>query len=242
MRHREQPLAPSQFGFATQPQFHREAKSALLNREQREMTRINGGIVPASTSQADPLHVQPGCALHGGADVRLEAGASAQFLKRQQAEKQVHYQNKIETIKNERLCRDAQRIQGMADELVKWDEDSKRLAGTGLKNRSSQGYNIIDGTWRDSTAASRAKFHDDMVEYYARCRTQKLDRLSNADFNILNGQERNCVPKNPIPKPPVPPDVQQSIIAARTSQEMQARLRDRPRFGVQSKRSRTSVH
>lgn len=230
MRHREQPLPPSQFGFATQPQFHREAKSAMLNREQREMTRINGGIAPSSTSQADPLRVDPRSAIFSGPESRLEKMSSEKFLKRSQSQKHEHKKERLEKLKEERLDRDARRIQAMADELIQWDEDSKKLAGTGMKNRSSVGYNVVDGAWRDSSAAARAKYHDDMVKYYAECRTQKLDQKTNCSYNILNGQDRMVVTRNEIPRPEPPEDVREALNQAKTSQEQQKKLRDRPRY------------
>lgn len=235
MRHREEPLPPSQFGFASQPQFHREAKEAMLHREKREMTRINGGIVPTGgTSQADPLHVDRRSAMFAGPEARLEKISSATFLQRSQAEQASLKGARIEQLKNERLDRDARRIQGMADELAQWDEDSKKLAGTGLKNRSSVGYNFVDGTWRDSSAAARAKFHDDMVEYYARLRTQKLDQKSNTSYNILSGEERNAVTRDVIPRPQPPEEVRVALENAKTAQEQQKRLRDRPRYEISS--------
>lgn len=230
MRHQEQPLPPSQFGFSSQPQFHREAKAAMLNREQREMTRINGGITPASTSQADPLRVDPRSAIFSGPESRLENMNSEKFLKRSQSQKQNQKTERLENLKNQRLERDAQRIQAMADELLQWDDDSKKLAGTGLKNRSSVGYNIVDGNWRDSSAAARARYHDDMVKYYANVRTQTLDQKSNCTYNIVNGEDRNVVTREIIPRPAPPEDVRIALEQAKTSQEQQKKLRDRPRY------------
>ena len=233
MRHHEQPLPPSQFGFASQPQFHREAKAAMLNREQRELSRINGGIVPSSTSQADPIHVSKGSSIYAGPEARLENISAAAALKRSQSQKAHQKQERLEKLKEERLDRDARRIQAMADELVQWDEDSKRLAGTGLKNRSSVGFNIVDGKWRDSSAAARAKFHDDMVKYYAKCRTQMLDDKSNgAGYNILTGEDRKLVDKAPIPRPVAPEEVRIALDQARNAQEQQRKLRDRPRYNL----------
>lgn len=235
MRHREEPLPASQFGFASQPQFHREAKAAMLHREQREMTRINGGIVPTGgTSQADPLHVDRRSAMFAGPEARLEKISSATHLQRTQAQLVQNKNVRLENLKNERLDRDARRIQSMADELIQWDEDSKKLAGTGLKNRSSVGYNFVDGTWRDSSAAARAKYHDDMVEYYARVRTQTLDQKSNTSYNILNGQDRNVVSRDVILKPLPPPEVKAALENAKSAQEQQKALRDRPRYEISS--------
>lgn len=231
MRHHELPLPPSQFGFASQPQFHREAKAAMLNREQRELTRINGGIVPSATSQADPIHVSKLSPIYAGPEARLENISAADSLKRAQSQKAHQKLERLEKLKDERIDRDARRIQAMADELVQWDEDSKRLAGTGLKNRSSVGYNIVDGKWRDSSAAARAKYHDDMVEYYAKCRTKMLDQKANlSGYDILNGQDRNVVSREPILRPEAPEEVKIALEQAKSAQEQQRKLRDRPRY------------
>jgi hypothetical protein len=191
----------SAFGYSTAPAVHREVRAALANRDTREIARVNHGAIvgprnPIANGPDSAGFISP----HARFDTRDSRAIGAAPTDRAEADAR---KRKIEAMKDSRATREASRWESMDTQLRKEQEAAAHIAGTGLRNRGSVGYNLINGSWGSSQAAAKAKFHDDRVEYTAKLRTQNLDRRSNSSFNVLTGEERNVV--RVPPKPTLPP-------------------------------------
>lgn len=179
---------------------HREAKAMLKDRDKREKSRIEGKGVHST----NPIEVPAVSAGFADSATRFRTDISSMLSKDRETEKEKH-EKKVATLKDMRLAREVRRWDSMEVEDVKAANDAKMLAGTGLRNRGSVGYNLINGSWGNSLDAAKAKYHDDCVEYTAKLRSQNLDRRGNSGpFNILTGEERCRVQLPPVPtyKPP----------------------------------------
>jgi hypothetical protein len=188
-------IPPSAHGYATSPPLHREVRAAFLNRDSRETARNEGGLIgpprnplKSTSDSAGFLHPSDRFVTDGARQV---AGAEAERRRREQA--------KVQTIKQQRTEREQQRWTAMENLLKKQQEDAARIAGTGVKNRGSVGYNLVNGSWGSNDAAAKAKYHDDSVEYRAKMRTENLDRRSNTNFNVITGEPRPTVYVPPVP-------------------------------------------
>lgn len=185
----------SQFGYKTTAPLPREAQAVLSNRDQREKTRAAMGDMRAPTNPLQNHAVSAGFASETERFSRHIPEALNEF----EASRRNQKANIIEGRKSERLDRERQRIQKMDDEQKKYERDAAAIAGTGMRNKGSVGYNLISGSWGSSLDAARAKYQDDRIEYSAKLRTNKLDTRGNSNYNILTGETRNSVVIPPVP-------------------------------------------
>jgi hypothetical protein len=241
MTHVDHTVAPlstaSAYGYSTKPQVPREARAALKNRETRELVRLHGGGIPIASSQADPFLVDKRSPLYGGPHERL----AHHFMNKTEphdAERRAHRERVIDNLKWQRVDRDVKREEARVAEVKRWDEDGAKLAGTGLRNRSSVGYNLVDGRWGDEGGAVAARYQDQMVEYRARMRTQHLDRRGNSDFNVITNGERRVLPTEELRRPPAPPGYTDGALVGGTYAGVYCPpIRPVPRGGSGSQRS-----
>jgi hypothetical protein len=194
-----QAVQESAFGYSTAPSIHREVKAALANRDLREHARGHGGmIVGARNPVANAPESAGFLAGHERFDVNGPRAMAESDRKAHESQ-----QRKIASLSKNRQVRDETRWNTMDQHFQREQEVAAKIAGSGLRNRGSVGYNLINGSWGSSNAAATAKFHDDVVEYTAKMRTQNLDRRSNSNFNVITGEDRNVV--RVPPKPLLPP-------------------------------------
>jgi hypothetical protein len=188
-------LPPSQFGYSTSKPMHREARFMMQDRDKREKTRIEGRG-PTSTN---PLKEQPTSAGFANNAERFSKNVAEKLHASEEARK---HKNE-EHAKHKRAVQ-AERVQKNWDSLEAEDakarSDAKAIAGTGLRNKGSVGYNLINGSWGSSQDAARAKYHDDCVEFAAKKRSSNLDTKGNSgDFNVITGEKRYTVVVPPVP-------------------------------------------
>jgi hypothetical protein len=192
-------MPASAFGYTTTPAVHREVKAALVNRDTREQARTHGGTV---VGPRNPLRAEPTGAGYLPGHARFDKDGSRQMAvadaQRHEAQKK-----KVQHLQQSRTQREQQRWQKMDSLHQQETQLAAKLAGTGMRNRGSVGYNLINGSWGSTSAAAKAKYHDDVVEYSAKMRTDNLDRRGNTTFNVITGADRNVV--RVPPKPALPP-------------------------------------
>lgn len=191
---------PSAYGYKTSLPLHRDAQKVLTNRDQREKTRVAAGDVLAPTN---PLVSQPHGAGFASDSDRFTRDVATKLAEQEQCRKEAKT-HCLRDRKEQRTQREIQRWKKMDDEEQRATLDAKLIAGTGMRNKGSVGYNLVSGGWGNSLDAARAKYIDDNIEYSAKLRTLKLDTRGNSNFNILTGEPRNVVVLPPVPsyKPP----------------------------------------
>lgn len=190
-------LKPSEFGYHTEKPLHREARRVLHDRDKREKTRIEAGAIPSTTN---PLTSQGNAAGFAHNAERFTKNIPQQ-LNNWELQRKQHKQDMIAKLNHDRDEREKHRWQKMDEEQKKAEREANAVAGTGLRNKGSVGYNLINGHFGSSQEAAKAKMYDDAVEYTARLRTQNLDRRANAQFNVITGVDR---PRVVVPPPPRP--------------------------------------
>lgn len=193
-------IPPSQFGYSTTKPIHREARKMLQDRDKREKTRIEGHA-PLTTN---PLATSTAAAGFASDNERFAKHVS-EFLTQSESQRKDHRARVTENAKERAVAREVTRWEKMDTQEVKAQNDAKLLQGTGLRNKGSVGYNLINGSWGSSLDAAKSKYHDDCVEYAAKKRSDNLDRRGNSSqFNVITGTERTRVVVPPVPqyKPP----------------------------------------
>ena len=191
-------LPPSAFGYATEKPVHREARRMLHDRDKREKTRVADGAIPTTTN---PLVSQPISAGFAVNAERLRRDIPAQ-LSTLEAQRKEHKLATIKSLGASREAMERERWERMEAAAAKAEREARAVAGTGLRNKGSVGYNLINGSFGTSEAAAKAKFHDDRVEYTAKLRMKTLDQRANTDFNVITGAPRFRVVVPPAPTPP----------------------------------------
>jgi hypothetical protein len=191
-------LQRSTFGYATTKPLQREARQVLADRDRREKARNEGGVIHANTN---PLTSHAASAGFASSAQRFNPHVAVGITKEEDARRAgvKHNQASIATMRTDR---EAKRWANMDQQQKRADDDAKALAGTGLRNKGSVGYNLVNQTWGDSNDAARAKFRDDRVEYTAKLRTRMLDNKSNTGggYDLLTGAPRRVIVIPPVPE------------------------------------------
>ena len=194
-----QVMGPSTFGYHTTRPMHREAVRVMHDRDKREKTRAADGAIPTTTN---PLVSQGASAgfVTNAERLRRDIPSQRSHLGRQRKAAKA---SQVKHLGEQGAAMDAQRWAKMEAEAAKAEREAKAVAGTGLRNKGSTGYNLLNGTFGNSDAAAQAKYYDDQVEHTAKVRMQALDRRGNTDFNVVTGQPRYQVI---VPPPPSKPE------------------------------------
>jgi hypothetical protein len=191
-------LPKSDFGYNTTKSVHREARHMLLDRDKREKTRIEGRG-PTSTNVLAESRVSAGYA--SNAD-RFSKDIPKELSKADVQAKTT--KNTITVNRRQRGAdRETDRWSKLEAEGTKARQDAAKLAGTGVRNNGSVGYNLLNGSWGNSNDAANAKYHDDRVEYAAKQRSANLDKKGNSScYNVVTGEQRVKVAIPTIPQRP----------------------------------------
>ena len=192
-------LPPSDFGYHSTKSVHREARHMLLDRDKREKTRIEGRG-PTSTNVLSEASNSAG--FSSNAD-RFTKNVGKELNKAEMQQKAAKKQ-KADNARARGQNREDQRWANLEAEDKKTKQDAALLAGTGVRNNGSVGYNLLNGSWGNSNDAANAKFHDDVTEYTAKQRSANLDRKGNSTtYNVVTGEDRRSVA---VPTVPVRPN------------------------------------
>ena len=170
----------------------------MLDRDKREKTRISG-VAPETTNPLVEARTSAGFAPN--AERFMHTQEVAKKLTESEQHAKQHRMAQIDSRRKKVEEREHDRWAKLEAEDAKAKQDAKLLAGTGMRNKGSVGYNLVNGSWGSSEDAAKAKFHDDCVEFAAKQRSAKLDHRGNSgSFNVITGEERVQVKVPPVPR------------------------------------------